>query len=260
MRNKKLFFFCDIFFIMKLKIFMTIFLFLFSLYYLDKAIYFIRNNDTLMQEIKDKAPLYYEDAVDAIITQNTMIPGRNGKEINLIESYKKMKQINKFSESLIIYNIIPPNKTINNNYDKVIINGNITQKKVSIIINANNKTLDLINNILINDNIYLDIFSKSNYTNTNFKNKVNDIYLDTIDYCITNTFLINKECMINHKYTFLVENISNYHLSSTKEKLKNGKIFLYTFNETNYRELNLIIKYLKNNNYEIVSLDTLLST
>ena len=260
MRNKQLFFFFTYFFNMK-KIIITIILFFFSLYYLNKASYFIQENDLLMQEIKNREENYYKEPLEPIITKSTMIPGLIGKKINLHKSYKKMKALNSFQESLLIYDNIYPQKTIKNVYDKVIIKGNIQEKNISIIIYINSKTLfTAINDILVKNNVYADILIENDFDiiNTNYHNKITTKYYYFTNYCLTYDLNIKKECQNNSKYTFLAHYINNYYLNNTKELLTNGTILLYSFKENNYNELNIIIKYLKNNNYKIVTLDTLI--
>ena len=237
-----------------LKVIMTLILFIFSFFYTKKAIIFLQNNDSLMKEINNKKNNYYINYTNAIITKNYMIPGISGKKINEIKSYTKMKKINYFSESLIVYDEIAPKISINNNYDKVILKGNPNIKQVGLIIDINNN-LNNVNNILINNNIHIDIYSNNyiNLNNLNIKNIVTDNYYHFTNYCLYNEKNINLLCQNNKKYTIKVSHIKS--LQDVKNNLSNGIIFLYTIN--NYQDLNIIIKYLKNNNYEIKSLDKL---
>ncbi len=196
---------------MKRKIIITILLFIFSFLYLKNTSRYIRENDHLMKIIKDKQDIYNISPIDAIITSHTMIPGISGKSINLNKSYNNMKRVNKFQESLLIYDEIKPNKTIYNIYDKVIISGNPKINKISILTSLDNK------------------------------------------YCYTENLNIKKECIQNNKYTILIYKITNNHLLKVKETVRNGIIF-YLENA----DINLIIKYLKNNNYEIVNINELI--
>lgn len=247
---------------MKYKIFFTILLFLFSLFYLYKGVSFIRENDHLMQEIKNVQDKYNQLPTNAIITKNTMIPGISGKKINLKQSYQKMKKINSFNESLLVFEKIKPQKTIANLYNKILLSGNPNKKQISIILDINNEELfNSLNHILISNNIYADILSNQNYNllNTNYINILSTSYNQFSNYCLTFNLAINKECTIYHKYTLLGTNINNYHLSKTKDLVKNGIILVYSFNENNYNELNVIIKYLKNNQYQLVTIDKLIT-
>ena len=197
---------------MNRKITITIILFIFSFLLIKNGVWFIRENDSLMKILNEKQSIYNTLPIDAIITEHTMIPGINGKKINLKKSYNKMKGINEFKESLLVFDEIKSNKTINNIYDKVIISGNTTINKISIITKLDSK------------------------------------------YCYTTTLEIDKKC--NNKYTIHIEKITSNHLSNVKELVRNGIIFY--LEAINKDKLKLIYKYLKNNNYEIVSIKELI--
>lgn len=239
-----------------LNIITTIILFIFSMIYTKKAIMFLQNKDPLMKEIKDHENDYYIKPIDAIITNNYMIPGLSGRKINIINSYKKMKKLNSFNESLIVYDYLLPSKSINNNYDKVIIKGNTFKKNVAIILNVSNYNNYIdINNILLNNNYYLDIYSnnKIDIANTNFKNIVSDKSNNYNNFCLYMN-KINESCINKKKYTINAYSIKS--LQEVKNTLSNGIIYLYKI--SNIDDLNIIIKYIKNNNYDIKSLDELI--
>ena len=169
-----------------------------------------------MKILKEKQAIYNQEPTNAIVTLNTIIPGISGKKINLQKSYNKMKGINSFQESLLVYETVKPSKSIKGIYDKVIVSGNPKIKRISIV-------------------------------------TVND----EENFCFTTTLQVNKNCQKNNQHTILVEKITNNYLTKVKEKVRNGIIFyLETKNHSN--ELNLITKYLKNNNYEIVPVDQLI--
>ena len=246
---------------MKYKIIITILLFIFSLYYLDKAAFFIRENDTLMQEIREKQIIYNTPSINAIITNKTMIPGKIGKRVNLKKSYQKMKKINAFSESLLVFDTITPKKTIQNTYDKIILFGNKQQNKITIILEIDNDFLfNALNKILASFNLYLDISTTYQYhlENTNYQNIVTKDYFSFTDYCLTYNLSISPNCTIHKKYTVLGHYINNYYLLNTKEIISNGTILVYHFNENNYKELSLLLKYFKNNNYQVVNIRELI--
>ena len=200
---------------MNKKIIITIILFIFSFLYLKNAIFIVRENDSLMKEIKEKQDIYNKDPIDAIITKNTMIPGKSGKRINLEKSYKKMKAINSFKESLLVYDNILPKESIKNTYDKVIISGNLNDNKISVITDLNE------------------------------------------EFCYTTDLSINKDCILDNKQTILIHKITNNHLTKVKELVRNGIVFYLVFNNKE-NDLDLIKKYLKNNNYKIVSINELI--
>ena len=123
-----------------------------------------------------------------------------------------MKSINEFKESLLVFDDIKPNKSINNHFDKIIISGNQNINKISIVT----------------------------------KNDDNYCFIETLD--------LNIIC--HNKPTIFINKISNNYLINIKEKVHNGSIFY--LESINHNELNLIYKYLKNNNYDVVRIDKLI--
>ena len=63
------------------KIVLTVTLFIFSILYIKHSIYFLKENDNLMKTIKEKQKEYNIEPVNPVITNNTLIPGINGKKI-----------------------------------------------------------------------------------------------------------------------------------------------------------------------------------
>ena len=199
---------------MKYKIIITVILFIFSVFYIKHSIYILKENDKLMKTIKEKQNEYNTLPVNTIITNNTIIPGINGKKVNIDKSYNNMKGLNEFRESLLVFDIIKP--SVSNIYNKVIVSGNQTINEISIITKLNN------------------------------------------NYCYTEDLTIKKECIQNNKYTILIHKINNNYLTNVKNILRNG-IIIY-LDSINNDELNLVIKYIKNNNYEIVEINKLLNS
>ena len=59
----------------------TISIIYFSFYYTNLVSNYIKNKDPIMIEIKNNQDKYYKDPINAIILNNTIIPGLNGKII-----------------------------------------------------------------------------------------------------------------------------------------------------------------------------------
>ena len=198
---------------MKFRILYIIFLLIFSFLLIKSGVYYIRENDYLMKTLKEKQSIYNKDPINAIITSSAMIPGISGRKINLDKSYQKMKGINEFKESLLVFDKIKPSITIDRIYNKVIISGNLNIKRISLLTSLDDK------------------------------------------YCYTENLIIKKECIQNNKYTILIYKISSNYLSNIKDIISNGKI-IYLDSIKN-DELNLVNKYIKSNNYDIVTIDDL---
>ena len=118
-------------------------LLVFSFFLTDFVTELAINSDALMQSIKNNSDSYKVESVDAIIDNNTIIPGIKGKIVNEMESYLNMKDFGVFNENYLIYTSIIPDVSIDNNKDKVIISGNKNIRQVSILINVSLSLLNI---------------------------------------------------------------------------------------------------------------------
>ena len=90
----------------------------FTFIYTEKVIDVSINQDEIMIKLKEIKNDYITEPIDAIIQNDTIIPGQIGKSINIEKSYKEMKKIGYFEESLITYEKLYPETSIHNNYNK----------------------------------------------------------------------------------------------------------------------------------------------
>lgn len=253
-------------------IIITILLFIFSFYYTDKCINILKRKDPLMQEIIKKSKEININPTNAIITNNTVIPGISGLNINLDKSYEKMKKLGSFNESLIVYEEILPNISYKNYYDKIIVSNN-NNNKLSLVFNIKDLSIyQEINNILTKYQLKGNYYFQNSFFSNNIDDitKINDTilvnnlvnlsnYQHIIDYCLVDEISNQIPCQNNKKYTILSGiNIDNYHLTYTKNNYNHSNVITYTFNKNNLKDLELIINYLLNNNIEIVSIDELI--
>ena len=65
-----------------------------SFYYADKVSNFIINKSPLMKTLKSNKDKYEIKSVDAIVSDEYIIPGIEGKKVSEIESYYNMKKYN----------------------------------------------------------------------------------------------------------------------------------------------------------------------
>ena len=96
----------------------------FSFFYTNEISNVIKENDDLLIQIKDNENLYNVKAIDAVILDDTIIPGVSGKKVSVDKSYNNMKKYNTFNENLLVYDKVKPNVSVNKVYDKYIISGN----------------------------------------------------------------------------------------------------------------------------------------
>ena len=209
---------------------------------------------------------FEQKEINAKIENNTIIPGISSKTVNINESYKKMKRINKYIESLYVFDYKTPAISIKNNYNKLIIKGNPLNKKISILLKIN----DI--NILkkLKDNSSLNFILEPTFINENYnylKTIYNNIivlennYLENsniINYCYSlDTF--NSYCSIYNKYTIKPNFITNNYFYNTYDLIENGAILAYNItNEKNINDINFIISFIKSLNIKIVSIDELI--
>ena len=90
----------------KIKYFVTIVLVVFSFYLTDRVMIYIDSKNPIMKSILDKKDDYYVKAVNAVIKDDTIIPGINGKEVNEYKSFVKMEEFGSFNELYLKYNLI----------------------------------------------------------------------------------------------------------------------------------------------------------
>ena len=100
----------------------------FSFIYTEKTATVVKEFDDIMIQIKEKNEIYRKKAIDAVIVDNTIIPGISGSEIDIDKSYSKMKRYGKYNDKLLEYKSILPNISLTQNMNKYIVNGNKEKK------------------------------------------------------------------------------------------------------------------------------------
>lgn len=259
----------------------------FSFFITEKTATVVSDMDEIMIEIKEKKDEYKSDAIDAIIDGNTIIPGINGKEVNINKSYKNMKSNGYYSENLYIYNYSKPKVSLTDNMNKYIIKGNPSKRMVSLIftVTASDDITDILN-IIDNYNVKATFFVDTTwFTNNNdliekmIKNghSVNallsdyrDSNFDWIDMVIKkinkqkNGFCYNLEddqdnidiCKVKGNYTVRPIVISEKTpLQDIKSNLESGSLLSLKLNSQVRKELSTIIIYIKSKGYKITNLE-----
>ena len=263
----------------------------FSFFYTDKVIEVIREEDEIMIELTSVIDIYKVEPVNATIVGNTIIPGLEGRTINITKSYNKMKFNGLFNKNLIIYDNILPDTSIQNNKDKFIVKGNNNKQMISLIfILDNDKYFSTINNILnskeVIANYFVDYFYLINnstmikeieshefysygdngeYTPDNLlfsNNLLSRIRNKEAIYCLSSN--MNKDvlslCRKNNLYTITPTIIGDKNpYTMVKNNLSSGSIILLNMNNETVNELSTIIDYIKGKGFKIGALSTLLS-
>ena len=259
----------------------------FSFFITEKTSIVVSDLDNIMIEIKANYKKYKTDSKDAIIENNTIIPGIRAKEVNIKKSYKNMKTNGYYSDKLFIYDYKNPKVSLSDNIDKYIIKGNTNKRMVSLIFKVTNDTnIDDILNIINNYNIGVTFFIDSNwFTNNNqliqeLIKKGHNIGILMDDYSSSdyewldmvikkinkqkNSFCYSiednesnlKSCIEKNNYTIRPIEISDKTpLVDIKEKLEPGSIFSLNANSQVRKELSTIIIYIKSKGYNLDNLE-----
>lgn len=268
------------------KIFGIITLVCFSFFYTDRVMDVIADNDPLKNEIINLSNNYKLSSNEAVVTVDTIIPGTNGRVVNIEKSYKKMRMGNIFNDKLLVFDVLYPEYRLKDNLDRYIINGNVNKKEVSLLFIINNdNNLDRIINILANKKTKANLFVSYSYLFNNIskikKYNSNNIYsyddkyvYDTLvisnniierisnnkpKYCLTK--IKDKDnlniCSYSNMFTIIPSIIGSY--NDIKSNLSNGSIILLDSNINSVNELSYIIDFINSKGYSIVGLDELLN-
>ena len=220
-----------------------------------------------MKEVKENA---IDDIlpVNALIDGNTIVPGKNGKSVNIRESYLKMNEFRVFNDTFYVYDFIKPEISLYDNLDKVIIRGN-SDKDISLIVD--NKLLEeylLENNIKFSKVISnkSEISNKDieyiNGSNTEKSFKELNVYLNreklNKNICLIG-YSFNKICYLED-YLKVVPSLDVYssNFIRDKDKITGGSI-LFIHDNLSLSEGKIVINYINKLKYNIVYLSDLIS-
>ncbi len=263
----------------------------FSFFYTDKVIEVVREEDKVMIELQNTKDIYQVEPIDASVVSNTIIPGLNGRSVDVEQSYKNMKSAGVFNNNLLVYNDVIPEVSIKNNKDKFIILGNNNKQMVSLVfILSSNKYLSKIEEIIKNKEVTVNYFvdyeylinnstkikemsaqefysygEQGKYTPDNLlfsNNLISRISNNDAIYCLASDMSKTtlELCSKNNLYT-IVPNIicEDRAYNSVKENLSSGSIILLSMNSDTINELSIIIDYIKGKGLKIGGLSSLLT-
>lgn len=265
----------------------------FSFYYTDKAVDIVKRNDPLMLSILEKANNYYIDPVNAIINNDEIITGINGKKVNIDESYLNMKKIDEYNESMLVFDEVVPDISIINDFDKYIVGGNMAKNQVALVFKvSDNFYIESINNILFDKNVLATFFIDGNVVENNMQSVLelssNGYQIENLGYDgkyslerfgWTNNMISSltnedtKFCYTDYKNSEILELCSNYNMytvrptvsvnnypfTTVKSELESGSIISFNLTERTLKELPSIISYIKQKGYDLVTLNELIS-
>lgn len=261
----------------------------FSFYYTNKVAGIVRGKDPIMQSIKEEKANYEKKAINANVSGDNIIPGKNGKKVNIEASFQKMSQYGKYNDSLYVFDEVEPEVSINTYFDKYVESGREDSKDVALVfdilrfdnmddvlslLESNNVTatffvdgLFMENNRSLLENVSkkgyeIELLSyNGGYDKIYFESSLhvlNDITKDIPKYCVAH--YDKKEvldiCNSLSLHTVIPSvDTSNNSFGVVKNKLRGGSIIGLSNSRVN---LNTIINYIKQKGYNLVRLDTLL--
>lgn len=259
-----------------------------SFFYTEKAVDVVKEYDEVYKKIEEVVEKYKVTPIDAYIEGNTIIPGISGKSVNVDLSYSKMKRYGKYNDSLIVLDDVKPSISVYDNKDKFIVSGNKKKNYISILfLIKDSKNLKYILNVLDEKDISADLFLDGNfiennmnefnsinskynignlsydgdYSNSSFswldsiiKKKINKNY--TFCYSDNNDTDISYICSLSNDFTVIpsIALKSNF-IANVKDKIGNGSIISITINDSNKKELPILINYIISKGYEIKTLN-----
>ena len=241
---------------------------LFSFYLSDKITKLAINKNPIMQDIQEKNEDLTVMGTNAIINDNTIIPGINGKKINEEASFFKMKEFGAFNDTYLVYDKVKPDISLEDSKDKIIINGNKTLRQVSIIIDDSPKLLNYFRNKKLSITILAKINTKFfdyEYINSEIDE---DVFYD-LESVLKKNSLNKKICVIEksnmklckkRKYYIVKPNIlvNNVSIIQNKQSITNGSIIYINKNVSN-KSIQIILNQIKYLDLKIVYLSQLIS-
>ena len=260
----------------------------FSFFYTNEISNVIKENDDLLIQIKDNENLYNVKAIDAVILDDTIIPGVSGRRVSADKSYNNMKKYNTFNENLLVYDKVKPNVSVNKVYDKYIISGNKSTTNITLtFVLYSDSNIDNIINILNKNEIKATFFVDMDYFDSNneiisylIKNnhtigflnssKGNINYMSAVVSKINNQkylFCFNnlknseflKICSLNNNYSISSNVIDKDYYINVKKNLTNGSILTFKVSSKLDNELGLIINYIKQKGFKIINMPELIN-
>ncbi len=240
----------------------------FSFIYTEKIANLTLENSEIYQEIKRVANDYNEAFVNAEVNDDYIIPGLNGKKVNVKNSFYNMKDINTFNSYYLIYDTSYPEVTLENNKDKIVNRGNSYKKSISFILEYNKEIINYFNENNIKASVLVDLNSYNKNEKLEQINNEIDNYNDLevlINKYSTNTNICyvtsknEKLCRKKEKYLVKTDKIlTNNTVISLKNNVESGDIY-YVSKNADVSNIKILINSIIYKDLDIISLSKMLS-
>ena len=233
-------------------------LLLVSFFYTEKTVNVVKEYDEVMIKLKEYAVKNKKEPINAYISGNSIIPGISGYQIDINKSYSKMKRYGKFESSLVEYEDIKPQVSIDDNIDKYIVSGNPENRSVALLFEVSDNDINSIIKILDKNKIKGNFFIDSNVNNFLWIDTIiKKVGKQKIGYCYfenESSELLNF-CSLYGNYSVKPIKLTNNLYTEVKDKLLSGSIFSFKIDENNINELDIVISYIKSKGFIIQSLN-----
>ena len=238
---------------------------IFSFYYTNMVSNIYIDKSSLMLQINRQKAILETKSVNAIITDNYIIPGLNGLIIDSKSSYNAMKEHNTFDVNLIVLKEIIPKNSYNDHLDLIINKGNYLKKGVSIIINNNKNIVKYALDNSIKINVLVD---KNSIMKSNDVLQINNDYLhyEEVDKILDKEKINFNICIINDNNYDTCKSYGKYLVkpsiilnnNSINQSLSAGDI-IYLSDDYSLVKFKLLLKQIEYNRLKVIFLDDMIS-
>jgi hypothetical protein len=256
----------------------------FSFFYTEKVALVVRNQDPLMIKIQEYESSFNSESVNAITTDDSIIPGINACVVDTNSSYTNMKRIGSYNANMIEYKEIKPKLSLDNIYNKYIIKGNKSDFEVALVFKLNdaeyiNSIISLLSKKNIKVSFFIDgkLIEKDTQSVYRLINQGYEIYnlgydneydkdlliwtnnmIENMSYNVPKYCLViedNKKvldmCSTNKMYTIKSNLVINYKntFDTIKNKIEKGSIIVFDVNNNTINELSKALLFLNSKGF-----------
>ena len=241
---------------------------IFSFIYTEKIANLTLEKNEIYQDIENNSEYYNVSSVNASIDENNIIPGLNGKKVNIKNSYFNMKDLNVFNSYYLKYETTYPDVTIDNNKDKIVKQGNSLKNAVAFVFPYKEEFIDVFKSMNLDASVLVDMntFKKDEKLEqiNNEIEKYNNLESLLNKYKINSNicYLRNENeqiCRNEKKYLVKTNNlVNNASFLQIKNNIQSGNIY-YLDEHLNVSNLKVLINSIIYKDLDIVRLSKLLS-
>jgi len=240
----------------------------FSFYYTEQIAHFMQSKDPIYESILASKTEYEKPFINAIVEDSYIIPGISGKVVNVEKSFRNMKNLGYFRESLFVFDEVKPEISLEENLDKIITSGNANKQEVSIIFEEASyipyfeemgvNYAFLTTKDFLEEHLEYGLRINHDFSNYDVVEKNLKLKKENTPFCFVTS---SNEDFCKKKKKILIQEtmkIDRSNFSSQYHTVRAGSI-LYLQNNLSTTNLNLLLNQIYFKGYQIVSLEELIS-